>query len=266
LIGCRSYNLKNADKMPVRLKKILYTTNLKDPAYNALEGLLEIKKIGLEEIILLSISPPKELKGKFHDNGINLRELNGPGPFITKILDSASKENVSLIACHLEREGKTLFGGSPLKQLVKNTHLPILFINNKDLDTSGKGIFDTVLFATDWSQIVQNTLDYILGLKEIIGVLDIVNVLNQKPTIKDIRLLKDKTEEIRKICLKENIDAESHIYAGKTAEEILLAAEEYYATVIIMGAGSKNYIKGIFSGSVTCEVAEKSPVPVLVVP
>ena len=250
----------------MRLKKILYATNMKDPVYNIIEGLLEIKKIGLEEIILISISPPEELKAKFHNNGINLKELDGPEPFISNILDSSYKENASLVVCHLEQEDKKFFEGSPVKQLIKNTKLPLLIINNKNSKTPKKSIFDTVIFATDWSRIVQNALDYILGLKKIIGVLDIVNVLNEKPTIKDIRLLKEKTEEIRKICLKENIDAESHIYAGKTAEEILLAAEEYDATVIIMGAGSKNYIKGIFSGSTTCEVAEKSPVPVLVVP
>jgi len=250
----------------MELKKILYATNFKEPTYNVLEALLEMKKIGLEEIILLSGSPQKELKEKFYDHGITLRESNGSGPSVTRILDSAHKENVSLIVGHMERENKKFFKASPVKYLIKNTHLPLLLINNKEFNISKRGIFDTVIFATDWSQIAQSSLDYILGLKEIIGVLDIVNVLHEKPTIKDIRELKDKTEEIRKICLKENIDAESHIYAGKTAEEILLAAKEYNATVIVMGVVDINCFKYIFSGSATYKVAEKSPVPLLIIP
>ncbi len=46
--------------------------------------------------------------------------------------------------------------------------------------------------------------------------------------------------------LEEKIDAESHIYAGKTSEEILLAAKEYDASLIIMGVSSKNAIEKYF--------------------
>jgi len=155
----------------MEVKKILYATNFKLPTYNVLEALLEMKKIGLEEIILLSGSPSKELKEKFYNYGITLRESDGSGPFFTRILDSAHKENASLIVAHLERENKKLFKASPTKYLIKNTHLPLLLINNKEFNVSKRGIFDAVIFATDWSRIVQSALDYILGLKEIIGVI-----------------------------------------------------------------------------------------------
>jgi len=252
----------------MEVKKVLYATNLKEPTYDLFEGLLGIKKIELEEIILLSCSLPDDLKEKLSVNGINAKGIEASGPLVSRVLDSARREDVSLIVANLKREKRGLFRGSTTRNLIRNTPLPLLLIyeNDKQSSYSKKGIFDNVVFATDWSAVAQRALSYIIGLKEIIGVLDIVNVLNEKPTVRDIRQLKERIEGIRKICLREKIDAESHIYAGKTPEEILLAAKDYGATVIVMGTGCKSIIKEIFLGSASCRVAEKAQVPVLIIP
>jgi len=248
----------------MEVKKVLYATNLKELTYDLFEGLLGIKKIGLEEIILLSCSPPEELKEKLSVNGINPKEIEASGPLVSRILDSAEREDVSLIVANLKRKKRKIIRGSNARNLIRNTSLPLLLI--KENSYPKKSIFDSVVFATDWSAVAQRALNYIMGFKEIIGVLDIVNVLNEKPTVKDIRQLKERTEEIRKICLREKIDAESHIYAGKTPEEILLAAKDYGATVIVMGTGRKSTIKEAFLGSASYRVAEKAQVPVLIIP
>ena len=249
-------------------KKILYATNLKAPSYDIFEGLLSIKKIGLEEIILLSGSLPEELKEKLSGHGIKIREVEGSGKLVSRILDSGKRENVSLIVANLKREKRKLFRITTARNLIKNTPLPLLLVNedNKEISYSKKGIFDSVILATDWSDAAQRALNYIIGLKEIIGVLDIVNVLNKKLTVRDIRQLKDKLEEVRKICLKEKIDAEAHIYAGKTPKEILLAAKDYNATVIVMGSGPKSTIKEIFLRYPSYKVAEEASIPVLIIP
>ncbi|GAF81992.1 unnamed protein product, partial [marine sediment metagenome] len=150
----------------------------------------------------------------------------------------------------------------------KNTRLPLLLIHekNKEISSSKRGIFDSLILATNWSDSAGRAWLYIIGLKKIVGVLDIVYVLNEKPTVKDIRQLRDRVEEIRNICLEEKIDAESHIYAGKTPTEILLAAKDYNATLIAMGYDSKGIFKEIFSGSACYRVAEESSVPVLIIP
>ena len=252
----------------MEIKKVLYATNLEEPTYDLFEGLLGIKRIGLEEIILLSCSPPDDFKEKLSVNGINPKGIEASGPFVSTILDSAKRENTSLIVVNLQREKRKFFRSNTARDLIKNTPLPLLLVNedNKEISYSKKGIFDSVILATDWSDAAQRALNYIIGLKEIIGVLDIVNVLNKKLTVRDIRQLKDKLEEVRKICLKEKIDAEAHIYAGKTPKEILLAAKDYNATVIVMGTGSKSTIKEIFLGSPSYRVAEEASIPVLIIP
>jgi len=252
----------------MEIKKVISATNLKVPAYNIFEGLLGIKKIGLEEIILLSGSLPEELKERLSSHGIKLRKVKGSEKLVSRILDTAKRENTSLIVANLKREKRKLFRGTTARNLIKNTSLPLLLVNedNKEISYSKKGIFDSVILATDWSDAAQRALNFIIGLKDIIGVLDIVNVLNKKLTVRDIRQLKDKLEEVRKICLKEKIDAESHIYAGKTPNEIILAAKDYNATVIVMGTRSKSTIKEIFLGSPSYKVAEESSIPVLIIP
>jgi nucleotide-binding universal stress UspA family protein len=252
----------------VKIKKILYIPHLKEPTYDFLEGLLDIKKIGLAEIILFSESLPQGLKEKLSEQGINLKRDKGSGPLIPRILDSANKENASFIVAHLNREKKKMFKGSVVRNLIKNTRLPLLLIheNGEEGSFSTKGLFDSVILAINWSDSTQRALLYIIGVKALVGLIDAVYVLSEKPTVKDIRQLRDRVEEIRTICLEEKIDTESHIYAGKTPEEILLAAKDYKATLIVMGYGSKGIVKEITSGSACYRVAEESPVPVLIIP
>jgi len=252
----------------IEIKKLLYATHLKEPTYNLLEGLLAIKKIGLREILLLSGSPLEELREKISEDGVYLRTVEGSGPLVSRILGAAERENPSLIVVHLDREKKKFLRGSTARNLIRNTPFPLLLIheNGKEGDSSTKGLFDSVILATNWSDAAGRAWLYIIGLKEIVGVLDIVYVLNEKPTIKDIRQLRDRVEEIRKICLEEKIDAESHIYAGKTAGEIILASKDYNVSLIAMGYAAKGIFKEMFSGSACYRVVEESSVPVLIIP
>ena len=252
----------------IEIKKLLYATDLKEPTLSLLEGLLDIKKIGLKEIILLSSSPSGDLGRKLSEDGVNLRAVEGSGPLPFRIFETANRENPSLIVAHLNREKKKFFRGGTARNLIKKTLFPLLLINENGggRNFSTKGLFDSVILATDWSDSFRKALLYIIGLKEILGVLDIVNVLNEKLTVRDIRHLKERVEEVRKICLEEEIDTESHFYAGKIAGEILLASKDYNASLIAMGYQSKGIFKEIFSGSTCYRVAEASSVPVLVIP
>jgi nucleotide-binding universal stress UspA family protein len=252
----------------MEIKKILYVTHLEDPAYDEVERLLEIKKAGLKEIILLSEYFPQEFMNRLSGHGVNLKRLEGSRPLIAGIFEVAEREHVSLIVVHLKRQTRGFFRGVTATNLIKNTPLPLLIIheNGGAGSSSTRGLFDSVILGTNWSDAARRAWLYIIGLKDIVKVLDIVYVLNQKPTIGEIRQLRGRIEEIRRICLEEKMDAESHIYAGKTPEEIILASKDYSATLITMGYRAKGTLKGIFSRNTCCEVAEKSHLPVLIIP
>lgn len=252
----------------MELNRVLYAANREDPTYTLFEGLVPMTRIGLEEIILLSNNPPAVLRERLSDHGINLRGIEASGSLVSQISHAAEREDVSLVVANIKREKKGFFRSSAAKNLIKKTHLPLLLSYGDDRERSyaEKGIFDSVVLATDWSAPAQRALGFMMGLREIVGVLEIVNVLNERPTVKDIRQLKARLEEIRRICLREKMDAESHIYAGKTPEEILLASKDYNATLIAMGTGCKSTMKEIFSGSASYRVAEEATVPVLIIP
>ena len=84
--------------------------------------------------------------------------------------------------------------------------------------------------------------------------------------MRDLRNLNKRLEETRQRLLDEGIDAEAHIYAGKPAEEIMLAARDYGATSIAMGTTRRWPLMDIFSRSCSYKVAEGSAVPTLVIP
>jgi len=252
----------------MEIKKLVYATDLREPTYDIFESLLAIKKTGLERIILLSETAPQELRKRLSNDGVNLSTVEGSKPLPSIILEAADREHASLVVTRLNREKKRLFRGGAARDLIRNTRYPLLLIqeNAAGKGFSTRGLFDSVILATNWSDSANKAFLYIIGLKEIVGVLDIVYVMNEKPTVKDIRQLKERIEELRRICLEEEIDAESHIYAGKTAAEILLASKDYDATLIVMGYNSKGPVQEIFSQSACFRVAEESSVPVLIIP
>ena len=92
-------------------------------------------------------------------------------------------------------------------------------------------------------------------------MLEVVNVINRKLSVRDMRKLKEKMVEARKVFLDQGMDAEAHIYAGKRAEEIILAASDYKATSIIMGTSGKSFMGAFFSRSCSYRVGEESPLP-----
>ncbi len=160
-----------------------------------------------------------------------------------------------------------MFGGSFLKDIIKSTNIPLLVVDKdeKGLNFSSKGMFERVLLPADWSPAYEKALQYVLNFKELISELEIVNVIFEKLSVRDLQQLIKKMIDVRSMCLELGISTEYHMYAGKTDEEILRAAEEYESTVIVMGATRRQKFKDIFSGTPAYRVIEKALMPVLLV-
>lgn len=248
--------------------KLLYATNLKENAlsFSVIEDILVLRRVGLEDIVFLQTATSKDWLCDMSIQGINSSLLIEKELSLPLILGVASKERVSLIVVNLDSKARKPSRSSLIKDLVKRSSVPVLIINGAAGAAKG-GIFKHIVFATDWSPASEKALAYLLGFKEIIEALDIVNVIKGKLTLKDMRELKERLAHTRKVCLDEKIDAESHIYAGETAEEIITASRDYKATLVALGALSKKpFYKEILGGSSSYRVACEAAVPVLVVP
>lgn len=252
-------------------RKLLYATDLKENSlsFNLLKGILPVRELDFDEIAFLQTTPFDPWVKGLSDLSIKSKIILDDQLLANGILNTAKNEGTSLIVVNLDRkEGKTS-KNSMIRRLIKDSSLPILFTNNtnQEIKPDGKGIFACVVFATDWSHTSENALAFLLGFKKILGVLEIVNVIKGKLTIKEMRELKDRLVKTRKICLDNKIDAESHIYAGKISEEILTAARDYKAAMVIVGGESeKKGLSRFFKKSSSWKVACEADLPVLVVP
>lgn len=159
-------------------------------------------------------------------------------------------------------------GESALRNRIKTTTVPVLVVDKKEmgLNFASNGLFERVLFATDWSPTSDKALEYILSFKELISEFDIVNVIYEKLTVRALRQLKERLMKARQRCQDHGIETEYHLYAGETAAEIILAAQEYESTAIVMGAAQRQRFKDIFVGTPSCRVAEGAQVATLIVP
>ena len=254
----------------MEIRKILFANDLEEQplALNLLKQVLPLQELGLEQIFFLQTIPFDIWIEELSAGKVEARIVVDENLSVSRILEAAEEEDVSLIVTNLSKNKTKASHGLNIRKLIRQSTCPILFANNSvpmtEIDT--KGLFSHIIFATDWSLKSEKALSYLLGLKRILGELEIINVIDRKLTVRDMRELKEKLVQTRKKFLNEKIDAESHIYAGKTLEEILTAAKDYKATMVVIGGESeKRSLKGLFKKGSSYKIANEATLPVLVV-
>ncbi len=253
------------------MKKILYAYNFnaQDLSHFLMESIMEMRDLGLAEVIFLQNAQFNGWIQAFSKREIKSNILVEPKLVLPKILEIAKKERVSLIVLHLDKKNPRGVSRSIIENLIKRASVPLLFINNfgKGQKTIKKALFDNVIIGFDWSPPSRNALNHLLIFGKMIKALEIVKATSAKLTVKDIREIRETLAKTREICLDRGIDAETHIYAGKTTEEIITAAKDYKASLIVLGSNSKNkFIDTMFTKNRSCAVMVKTNLPVLVVP
>jgi nucleotide-binding universal stress UspA family protein len=249
----------------MEIAKLLYVTDKENSNFSEVERLMALRRLGLEEVIFLDATGTEAWRERVSEYGLKSKALAGQGPVLSRILDAARQEEPSLIAANLNRRRRKVLRGSLIKKLLRYSPVPVILLN-QETHPSGpleKGMFQHVIYATDWSPVSETVLKYLLNLKEIIEMLEIVNVIHKKLSVRELRSLKQRITQTRRIFLDGGIDAEAHIYAGKPHEEILLAATDYDATAIVMGTSCKSPMQEIMRRSCSYRVAEKADIPVL---
>jgi len=234
-----------------------------------LKETLPVRELDFDEIAFLQAFPFDSGMKELSDLNIKSKIILDDQLLPHGILKTAKNEGASLIVVNLERKEVKSSRSSIIRQLIKKSSLPLIFINsaNNKTEPDKKGLFAHIVFATDWSYKSEKALAFLLGFKEILGEMEIVNVIKGKLTIKEMRELKDRLAKTRKICLDNEIDAESHIYAGKTPAEIQTAAKDYKSTLIVIGGEpEKKKFSRLFKKSSSWKVACEADLPVLVVP
>jgi nucleotide-binding universal stress UspA family protein len=253
----------------MKIGKLLYATDTKKPSFTQLERLMVFRTLGLEEVVCLLPEEVEDWEKRLLDYNLKTRTLQRKGSLLPGILDIARQEGISIVAVCLKRGTKKVMAGSHVKNLIRLSPVPVIFLN-EDFQIAAssmeKGIFHHVIFAADWSPASQNALEYLLKIKTALEMLEIVNVINKKLSVRDMRSLKERLVETRKIFLDKALDAEAHVYAGKPFEEIELAAKDYNATCLVLGSSYKFRLGLLGARSCACRLAMEANIATLVIP
>ncbi len=256
-------------------KNLLYVANATPPK-NEPAFSLSLQRLGFENTSYYIMGEAARWDEILKQQGISGKVLAEKKPTLARIMGKAQEEKASLITVNLSSKRPELSRRSVVKSLIRFTQVPVLLLPETPFLPGGElssgtpspdgGIFNHVIYATDWSPFSQNCLDTLIHFKENITELEIITVIDKKLSIRDMIGLKDMLGETRGLLKEQGIDAEGHIYAGKPSEEILLAVKDYEGSVIVMDASHRSALKTLFYGNCTYEVAEKADVPTLIIP
>ena len=180
--------------------------------------------------------------------------------------------------------------GSTAIEILHRSPLPVFLINvevdwyDDDvekrklvLSQSAEKSLDHVLFATDFSETANRAFDIIHHLESggNIGKISMIHVqghhymaLNDPATFEEVtQKNKEQLEMLRnKLSDHTRENAEIIITFGTTAKEIVSAAEEIGATMLVMGSQGKGYVESFFIGGVSNQVTRISKIPVFLIP
>jgi nucleotide-binding universal stress UspA family protein len=288
----------------MEIKKLLFVTKFEDLCYDALNSLLSLQKAALEHVVFLNVIERdsvamKRGQGYLKEEEVKLKEtanirfidwaenlfemglevgayieVSALIPEILKVIDS---EKPDLIVIGRSHKGKLeqLYSRSDISELTRRTQIPILVFKHMVEDKMvPERIFERPLFATSWSNSSEQAVQCLKGLGKVMGELHVMHVVKEKdlkhPDTHAVQMVRKKERKrLDTLCaeLEEaGISARPHVYVGDPEKEILKAAKEYQATMIVLGFSERNAIMERWMGSISRNIADNSVYPCLLFP
>ena len=193
----------------------------------------------------------------------------GDEPF-EAICDAGEEHEADLlmVASHGKGFLKSTIMGSTTFDLARATTLP-LFISKEDNKDASK-LLDTILIPTDFSQKSLDCLNVVRGLREYIGNVIFVHVIERyrskeeyKEKYGNARLfLQELVDELKIFGIK----ADYHIGRGAASKEIVHVSRQEHASLIIIAKTGAGLVKGLVMGSTAQNVILNSTCGILLLP
>jgi len=281
------------------IKKILFEADFESLRFDTLQSLLDLRKSGLDHVVLLYIINPKKItlrrilgKGKeetarsaaradvrFSDwaetlfqSGIEVGSYIRSGDRVPQFLFVCEKEKADLIVTSDDRKAHPLrLFRRPNEALetARKTSTPVLVYARHTQERTGENPFRRPLFALDRLSAPGPAAGLLAGLKNNIEELILVHVISKnelrgksKEDIQEIhRLSRIELGRAAARLQSEGINTRAHLYAGEVAGEIITAAREYQATMIVAGPSGRESRRGDISPG----IAGPTDIPVLLV-
>ncbi len=263
-------------------------------------SIVDLKKLGLKHCLLLQCQPTYEIdevslsylstqfekaldaqKKYLEGEGLTVDSRIVYGMTRTEISRIAKEENCSLIvsaAAEHSLVGGFLYGGIAFEVIHSNQN-PILIIRQPDTDVEAQPLPDLlshILFATDFSDNALRAFDYLRKMaKKGIGKVSLYHV-QDKSRIDPEKLgnldsfnEKDRARliEMRQTLLSEGVGkVEIQITLGSPTADILEFVKNNDVSMVIMGSQGRGFIKEVFLGSVSHNIARHAAASVMLIP
>ncbi|OJF92191.1 universal stress protein [Alkalibacterium sp. 20] len=286
-------------------EKIMVATDLSKSSYALVECLDSLKEYGTKEILLaqclsmqevtsaaLSYSTVfmdsilQEQKGMLEKKGFTVDTRILSGSVDNEMNEIAEKEGYSVIVVGAESENmmKVRMFGSFAYDVIRYAQKPVLLIRLLEKKKKGEetveaincGIGDSVLFPTDFSENAEYAFDH---LKKIIAEgAKKITLTHIQDESKIVPHLSDKLERFNEIDAKRledmkqtisgggEVEVDTVIRFGSPSVEILKLVKERDIKLVVLGSQGRGFVKQLFLGSVSNNVARRSSSSVLLIP
>lgn len=217
----------------------------------------------------------------------------------------AEEENFSIIVVGIDKHSLIgeLFAKDAAYEVIHRTRKPVLLIRCSYEEISGGekdcGIMDHILFATDFSENANNAFEYVEKMVEegaqkvtIVNVQDLPRIINDISyrieeynmidTRNEIAEFKSLTPEklekfseidverlewLKKELLKKgNAEVDIQLLYGSPSAEIMKFVHDRKISLVVMGSQGRGFIKEIYLGSVSHNIARHSEASVFLIP
>ena len=193
----------------------------------------------------------------------------GDEPF-EAICDAGEEHEADLlmVASHGKGFLKSTIMGSTTFDLARATTLP-LFISKEDNKDASK-LLDTILIPTDFSQKSLDCLNVVRGLREYIGNVIFVHVIERYRSKEEYKekygnaklFLQELVDELKIFGIR----ADYHIGRGAASKEIVHVSRQEHASLIIIAKTGAGLVKGLVMGSTAQNVVLNSTCGILLLP
>ena len=237
----------------------------------------------------------KAYKKKLEDKGFEVRfEIRSGVHFYppTEILSEAEECGADFVVIANRGHSKVqeMLLGSTATEVLQRSPLPVYLINvevewhddNTEerklvLSQSSEKSLDHIMYATDFSDTANRAFEVVKQLESagLVKQISMVHVQGHHYlALSDPASLEDLTEKNREQLdeMRNTLsdytreDAKIIITFGTPAKEIVTAAEDNGATMMVMGSQGKGFMEKFFLGGVSNQVTRISKLPVLLIP
>ncbi|HCP14420.1 MAG TPA: hypothetical protein DIT32_01330 [Peptococcaceae bacterium] len=286
-------------------RRLIIATDLSAASNALIHGLGGLRTLGAEECLLLQCLSSQETnpvalpfatavlernlqsqKEILEHQGFKVETRILPGVEKDEINRIAVEEDFSIIVVGALKHTLTndLFFSGLAYNLIHHANKPVLIVRLEAHPTEGFVCLNPigierenpVLFPTDFSDNSETAFKYIEkmvmgGLKKVI-LFHVMNKAKIKPELEewlpefneaDNQRLKNIKNTLLKIG---NAEIETLIRYGMPADEIFKLIEERNPQLVVMGSQGRGFVKEIFLGSVSHDVARHSSASVLLIP